>query len=111
VISILQQNKKAENMKWVEIIQLRSTGCNKNFLKTELLKLAEENKKIAKKREVMAYGRFLVDTDYTIHIFHETANVERDGSSLGLRLVSALRAFGLVNHSLWVALDNKENEK
>jgi hypothetical protein len=97
-------------VKWVEVIQVRSTGCNKNFLKSELLKLIEENKKITKQHEVMAYGRVLVDTDYTIQIFHETANVEKDGSSLGLRLVSALKAFGLVNHSVWIALYNKENE-
>jgi hypothetical protein len=98
-------------MKWVEVIQVRSTGSNKNFLKNELLKLIEENEKRTKKHEFMAYGRVLVDTDYTVQIFHETANIEKDGSSFGLRLVSALKAFGMVNHSIWLALDNKEKEK
>lgn len=98
-------------MKWIEVIQLRSTGCDKDFLKTELLNLIDDNEESTKQQMVMSYSRVLVDTDYTIQITHETKNVEKNGSPLGLRLVSALKEFGLVNHSIWVALDNKENEK
>ena len=97
-------------MKWIEVIQLRSTGCDKDFLITELRKLIDKNEKSTKKQMVMAYSRVLIDTDYNIQIFHETKNVEKNGSPLGLRLVSALKAFGFVNHSIWVALNNKENE-
>lgn len=102
---------KDKNVKWIEVIQLRSTGCDKDFLKTELLKLIDDSEKSIKKQMVMAYSRVLVDTDYTIQITHETKNVEKNGSSLGLRLVSALKAFGLVNHSIWLPLGNKKNEK
>ena len=95
-------------MKWIEVIQVRSTGCDKNLLKTELLKLANEKDKNTMEEVIMVYGRVLVDTDYTIQIIHKAENVEKNGSALGLHLASALKAFGLVNHSLWVALDNKE---
>lgn len=98
-------------MRWIEVIQLRSTGCDKDLLKTELLGLVNENDRITGKQTMKVYSRVLVDTDYTIQIIHKTKNVEENGSPLGLRLASALKAFGLVNHSLWVALDNEENEK
>lgn len=98
-------------MKWIEVIQLRSTGRNKDFLKAELMKLIEEIEKSKIKQVVMACSRVFVDTDYTIQIVHETKNVEKSGSPLGLRLVSALKTFGLVNHSIWVTLENKKNEK
>lgn len=94
-------------MKWVEVIQLRVTGCDKDLLKSELLKLINESDKSTGEQMMMVYGRVLVDTDYTIQIIHKTKNVENNGSSLGLRLVSALKAFGLVNHSIWVELKNK----
>jgi hypothetical protein len=97
-------------VKWIEVIQLRSTGSDKDFLKTELLKLIDNNEENTKQQMIMTYCRVLVDTDYTIQITHKK-NIEKNGSPLGLRLVSALKAFGLVNHSIWVALDNKENEK
>lgn len=98
-------------MKWIEVIQLRSAGCDKDLLKTELLKLVSENDKITGKQMMMVYSRVLVDTDFKIQIVHETKTVEKSGSHLGLRLVSALKAFGWVNHSIWVALDNMDNEK
>jgi len=97
-------------VKWIEVIQLRATGCDKGLLKTELLKLANENDKITGKQMIMVYGRALVDTDYTIQIIHKTKNVEKNGSPLGLCLVSALKAFGLVNYSIWEALDNEKDE-
>jgi len=84
------------------------TGCDKDLLKTELLNLVNKKDKNTREEVIMVYGRVLVDTDYTIQIVHEAENVEKSGSALGLHLVSALKAFGLVNHSLWVAIDNKE---
>jgi len=74
------------------------------------MKLIEEIEKSKRKHVAMAYSRVFIDTDYTIQLFHETKVIEKNGSSLGLRLASALKAFGLVNHSLWVALDNDEAE-
>lgn len=91
-------------MKWIEVIQLRTTGCDKGLLETELVKLIEENSNINGEQPIMAYNRVLVDTDFKIQIVHEMKNVEKNGSPLGLRLVSALESFGMVNHSIWVEL-------
>ena len=91
-------------MKWIEVIQLRAAGSDTDLLKTELLKLVNEYDKIAGEQMIVAYSRVLVDTDYKIQIIHKTKKVEKSGSPLGLRLVSALKAFGMVNHSIWVAL-------
>jgi hypothetical protein len=55
----------------------------------------------------MAYSRVLVDTDFSINISHNSKKVENGGSRLGLRLVAALKEFGLVNHSIWIEMHSK----
>ena len=95
-------------VKWIEVIQLRATGRDKELLGTELVKLIEENSNTNGEHPIMAYNRVLVDTDFKIQIVHETENVEKNGSPLGIRLVSALESFGMVNHSMWVELKDTE---
>lgn len=52
-------------------------------------------------REIKMYGRVLVDTDLSILLYHDTIKIEENGSSLGLRITSALKEFGMVNHTTW----------
>jgi hypothetical protein len=47
----------------------------------------------------------MIDTDFSIHLFHDSKKVEKSGSPLGLRLASALKEFGLVNHSIWIEMN------
>ena len=49
----------------------------------------------------------MIDTDFSIHLFHDSKKMERSGSSLGLCLASALKEFGLVNHSIWIEMHSK----
>ena len=55
----------------------------------------------------MAYSRMLIESDFSIHILHDSKEAEAGGSRLGLRLVDALKEFGLVNHSIWMEMNGK----
>ncbi|MGD2272924.1 MAG: hypothetical protein PVI06_21180 [Desulfobacterales bacterium] len=94
-------------MKWIELIQLRSVDSNRKLLESKLQRLINEVTKKRKKKAIMAYCRLSIDTDFSIHIFHDSKEVETTGSRLGLRLVDALKEFGLVNHSIWLEMNSK----
>ena len=91
-------------MKWIELIQLRSAGSNREILETKLQGLIDEIDSKRKKQVIRAFSRVSIDTDFSIHIFHDSKKVENSGSSLGLRLAAALKEFGLVHHSIWMEL-------
>jgi hypothetical protein len=99
--------KEKNHMKWIEVIQLRSVNNNRELLESKLQKLIDQVDKEKKKQRIMAYTRALIDTDFSIHIFHDSKKVENSGSPLGLRIASALKAFGLVNHSVWIEIHAK----
>ncbi len=91
-------------MKWLEIIELRSVsvGNNKEVLEQELKSLIEELNKETEQRAIKVYSRVVVGSDFSIHMFHDSKEADINGSPLGLQLVSALKEYGLINHSVWV---------
>ncbi len=91
-------------MKWLEIIELRSVGSNRKLLESQLQELINEVDREAKNQAIKAYNRVMIETDFSIHLFHDSKKVENSGSPLGLRLASALKEFGLVNHSIWIEI-------
>ena len=50
---------------------------------------------------VTLYRRRGLDTDVAVHIRHAEPRAGRDPSELALRLASALRAYGIVEHTVW----------
>ena len=76
-------------------------------MESQLQKLINEVKRETKKQAIMVYSRVLIDTDFSIHLFHDSTKVENSGSPLGLRLASALKEFGIVNHSIWIEMQTK----
>jgi hypothetical protein len=94
-------------MKWLEIIELRSVESNRELLESQLQKLMNEVDKETKKQAIKSYSRVMIDTDFSVHLFHDSKKVENSGSRLGLRLASALKEFGLVNHSIWIEMHSK----
>ena len=89
-------------MKWIEIIELRSAGNTRKQLETDLQEFIEQVEKKTEKQTVKLYTRMMIDTDVSIHLFHDSSKVKNRGSSLGIRLVSALKSYGLVNHTIWI---------
>ena len=59
-----------------------------------------------KKQAIKAYSCTMIDTDSSIYLYPDSKKVENNGSPLGLRLASALKKFGLVNHNVWVERHN-----
>lgn len=94
-------------MKWLEIIELRTADSNRELLESRLRELLNEVDMETKQQTIKAYSHTLICTDFSIHLFHESKTVEHFGSGLGLRLASALREFGLVNHSIWLEMYGK----
>lgn len=91
-------------MNWLEIIELRSFGNDPGSLELRLHQLVAQVRSKANHPAIRVYVRQLIDSDLSIHLCHCSDMVDMGGSRLGLQLVSALKAFGLVNHRIWVEL-------
>jgi hypothetical protein len=91
-------------MKWLEVIELRAVDSHRELVESTLNALIDEVGSRGNKQNVMAFRRAWVDSDYSIHIFHESDQLENFGSPLGVRIVSALREFGLVHQRVWVGI-------
>jgi len=85
------------NMKWIEIIDLRTSGEFSEEVKQNLAAVVEEINPAVK-----FYMHAFMNTDFSIHIEHDSEKVDKNGSSLGIQIASNLKAFGLVNHNVWI---------
>lgn len=93
-------------MYWLEIIELRSANCHCDVLKPRLLRLSDEMSKEAGRQTIKVYSSMKFGADFSIHLYHNSHEAAYDGSPLGLQLASAFKEFGLVNHSIWVEMNN-----
>jgi hypothetical protein len=59
--------------------------------------------------EIKTYYHSLVETDLSIHIFWESEKENQDKTPLGLKLSSALKPLGLLNHSVWIERAARKN--
>jgi len=89
-------------MTWLEIIELQSIGSNQALLESNLKSLINEVSRGAKNQSIKIYNHVSVGTDFSIHIHSESTEVDFRGSSLGLRLASNLKEFGLINYRVWI---------
>ena len=94
-------------MQWLEIIELRSAGGKRKLLESQMEQLVNDMYEREKINPVKVYCRLMIDTDFSIHLFHDSKKMEKSGSSLALCLASALKEFGLVNHSIWFEMHSK----
>ena len=90
-------------MKWIEIIELRSAGKTLEQLEIHLQEFIDQVEKETEKQTAKLYTRMMIETEFfSIHLLHDSSEVYNSGSSLGIRLVSALKSYGLVNHTIWI---------
>ena len=94
-------------MKWLEIIELRTADSNRELLESRLQEVIDEAKEEMEHQSIKIYTHAVLNTDFSIHLFHESNMAEQFGSRLGVRLASALKEFGLVNHSIWIEMHGK----
>ena len=92
-------------MKSLEIITLRSSEKINGQFVDELLKGIRDSDSPTDTPhlvEIRIYHQTVVETDLSIHIYWQSERGRNEKSPLGLRLSSALRNLGLLNHSVWV---------
>lgn len=86
-------------MSRVEIIHLRTSGESPTVLCQQI---RESVKTEGDGAELLTMYRLEgLESDLAIHIRQHQPNPEIGPSALGLRLASALRSFGLVEHTVW----------
>lgn len=98
-------------MKWLEIIELRMGGSNSELVMAELAMLTDGLKQDNNQQAVKLYVHVNIKTDFSIHLVHKTEEVKNTGSDLALNIASNLKAFGLVNHNVWLETITTSNEK
>ncbi|MEN8193655.1 MAG: hypothetical protein ABFS12_12610 [Bacteroidota bacterium] len=89
-------------MHWLEIIELRTVDKNLEILKEEFKNLIKEVEKATKREGIKTYSNEMIDTDFCVHLFHDSEKVDKGGSPLALHIVSALKEYGLVHHKIWI---------
>ncbi len=91
-------------MKWIEIITLRSPDTGKGSTADAVSKLVVEGMGSDSDRRVRIkiYRHAAFDTDISLHLLHDSRQSDGQPSSLGQRLATALKEFGLVSHNVWI---------
>ena len=89
-------------MKWIEVINTRSTDPGLEASVEELLSSIPEEYLSNGLVEAKIYRHSAMETDWGVHLRWNADRVENGGSALGLSLARTLKEFGLVNYSVWV---------
>jgi hypothetical protein len=89
-------------MAWLEIIQIRAVGSNRELLESQLKLLIDQVNQGAKHTTTKVYKHVTLETDFSIHFFHDSDKTDTKCSFICTRLVASLKNFGLVNHTVWV---------
>lgn len=86
-------------MNQLEIIHLRSSGEPIDSLTERISKSIREGGEEAS--TLTLYRRHGLETDLAVHVRRDGTAGGEGPSDLALRLASELRAYGLVEHTLW----------
>lgn len=89
-------------MSQLEIIHLRASGESAEALGRRIEASLASGHEGADR--VMVYRQNGLDTDLAVHLHHRASTQSQRPSAIGLQLASALRSYGLVEHSLWEEL-------
>ena len=85
-------------MSTLEIVHLRSSG---EPLETLAERIKESIWNEGGGEVVTVFRRNGLETDIAIHIRHRHSNGGNGASTLAFNLASALRSFGIVEHTVW----------
>ncbi|MEX1298223.1 MAG: hypothetical protein AB1Z81_04410 [Desulfotignum sp.] len=93
-------------MKWLEIIELRSTIIDDITLKDQLTDILKKINATPGKNRIKLFSSDTVDTDFSIHITH-SSGPPMGKSRLGRHINMVLKNFGLTTHKIWVIIEKK----
>ena len=95
-------------MKRLEIIHLRLIGSRPPGFIDEIRKSITNQDSSVK---ISIYHHAAVKTDLAIHLHLEAGIKDPHVTELGLRLVSALQQYGMVEHTVWLEEKEQDNEE
>ncbi len=90
--------------KRLEIIHLRLTGARPQGLVEEIQKSIRGQDGLI---NVQVYHHAAISTDLGIHLHLDNKVNDPNISEFGVRLASALREYGIVEHTIWLEEKNK----
>ena len=94
-------------MNCLEIIEIRSAcGCQKS-IDSKLKILIEETTTDANQLNLRVFRHATLDTGFCIHLSYDSDRIENEGRAIGIHLASAMKEFGMVNHTVWIEMHEK----
>lgn len=90
-----------------EIILVRVLGNNRESIVGDIGMLLQEIVKAEKSVSIELYMNLTLPTDISVHIDYYEKEKKNSVSDLGRHLAEALKNFGFVSHSLWIADKNR----
>jgi len=93
-------------MEWMEMIKVQTTQRN---VAEELMIFVEEYKTCEGLLETKVFNHATVD-DCSIWLFWNTDHTESQGSGVALSLCTALKKYGLIDHTVWVETKREEEK-
>jgi hypothetical protein len=94
-------------MIWMEFIKVQTARSNVAVM---LQNFVSECKKCKGLLDAKVFNNALVD-DCSLCLLWKTKQHEPQGSSVGLHLSNTLKKYGLVDHSVWVEKEEKEEKR
>ena len=97
-------------MRWMETIKVQSATGKEHTAEQELTVLArevQENPDRQGLRKAAVSSHATVPGYFALRLFWDTDDPQPRGSTLGMSLAQSLKAFGLVDHSVWIEAGNK----
>lgn len=94
-------------MKWLETIKVQVAAGQESALEHELTALALDVRKSSDSPgllEAALYSHASVPGHFAIRLFWDTECPQIRGSMVGLSLAESMKAFGLVDHSVWIEM-------
>lgn len=102
-------------MRWMETIKVQSATGKEQATQSELTFLAREVQENPDRQglyEAAVSSHASVPGCFALRLFWDTDDPKLRGSLLGMSLAQSLKAFGLVDHSVWIeAGSNRGGEK
>jgi hypothetical protein len=94
-------------LKWLEIIDLRANTSNRGHVLSELTRMIKEFESPANKPRFCLYRHAYIETDFSIHLIHDSESISVRGGPIGHHVASVLKEFGIIHRTIWVLVNDQ----
>ncbi len=92
-------------MNWMEVIRAQIPVDQTQQVCQELNQLVEALREEANGFKIRVYHNLNITSDLAVYLWWQSEKPDCPGSKEGLRVLDYLARFGMVNHSIWKAID------